>query len=171
MKCWICGRQARGFLHTDGRYGVGDVRRYVADWVFCSMRCMHVFHVAYQRWERALRDAEDPKEFIMVDASDIERAAMRRCLRYFGEAAGEIGYDKPLGAYSEVEALKVIEAIVTAYTEAMVMHHEQTMYPPVRGLGKPTRDPFDANLRQAQKSGGTGFEDMRDDLPWEDAHA
>ena len=46
--------------------------------------------------------------------------AMRSCLRAFGEAAGDIGFDKPLGAYSEKEALQVIDAIVTRYTEAMV---------------------------------------------------
>ncbi|MDP1524178.1 MAG: DUF6362 family protein [Rhodocyclaceae bacterium] len=66
----------------------------------------------------------------MIDATDIERSAMRSCLRAFGEAAGDIGFDKPLGAYSEKEALKVIDAIVTRYTEAMVVHHAEVKYPP-----------------------------------------
>jgi hypothetical protein len=44
---------------------------------------------------------------------------MRQCLKAFGEAAGEIGFDKPLGDYSEAEALQVIDAIVTCYTDAM----------------------------------------------------
>ena len=70
----------------------------------------------------------------MVDPTEFEQAAMRQCLRFFGEAASEIGFDKPLGQYSEAEALAVIEAIVTAWTEAMVAHHEASKYPPVRGI-------------------------------------
>ena len=45
-----------------------------------------------------------------------ELAAMRTCLKAFGAAAEEIGFDKPLGAYSEAEALQVVDAIVTCYT-------------------------------------------------------
>ena len=48
----------------------------------------------------------------MIDATELERAAMHRCLRHFGEAAGEIGFDKPLGHYTEAEALRVIDAAV-----------------------------------------------------------
>ena len=70
----------------------------------------------------------------MVDPTEFEQAAMRQCLRFFGEAASEIGFDKPLGQYSEAEAFQVIEAIVTAWTEAMVAHHEASKYPPVRGI-------------------------------------
>jgi len=68
----------------------------------------------------------------MIDASDIERAAMRICLKALGAVAETIGFDKPLGDYSEAEALHVIDAIVTRYTEAMVEHHEATRVPPVR---------------------------------------
>ncbi len=93
----------------------------------------------------------------MIDPSNIERSAMRQCLKYFGEAAGEIGFAKPLGDYSEAQALQVIEAIVTGYTEAMVKHHEATKFPPVRGLPA-TPDPMAVNP----------FADMEDDLPWED---
>ena len=53
-----------------------------------------------------------------------------------GYGGGLVGifFDKPLGQYSEAEALAVIEAIVTAWTEAMVAHHEASKYPAVRGL-------------------------------------
>ncbi|MDO3619358.1 DUF6511 domain-containing protein, partial [Ralstonia pseudosolanacearum] len=68
----------------------------------------------------------------MLDASDIERTAMRTCLKAFGRVAEEIGFTKPLAAYTEAEALRVIDAIVTRYTEAMVEHHETTRMPPVR---------------------------------------
>ena len=91
----------------------------------------------------------------MIDPSDVELAAMKKCLRSFGEAAGEIGFEKPLGAYSEVEALRVIDAIVTCYTEAMVEHYEETKFPPVRGI-TPTPDPM-----------ASPFADLEDDLPWE----
>ena len=82
--------------------------------------------------------------------------AKMRCLKAFGEAAGEIGFAKPLGDYSEAEALQVIDAIVTCYTEAMVEHHEATKYPPVRGIKEPVSDPF---------------ADLEDDLPWEEPKA
>jgi len=79
---------------------------------------------------------------------------MRQCLRFFGEAAGEIGFDKPLGTYSEAEALQVIEAIVTAWTEAMAEHHAASQYPPLRGL-PPTPDPLD-----------NPFADLEDPAMW-----
>ena len=95
----------------------------------------------------------------MIDASDVERAAMRQCLKAFGEAAGEIGFVKPLGEYSEAEALRVIDAIVTCYTDAMAAHHEATKFPPVRGMA-PTSDPL-----------ANPFADLEDDLPWEEPKA
>ena len=73
-----------------------------------------------------------------------------------GEAAGEIGFAKPLGDYSEAEALQVIDAIVTCWTDAMVAHHEVSKYPPVRGM-PPTPDPL-----------ANPFADLEDDLPWEE---
>ena len=101
----------------------------------------------------------------MVDATPLEKASLRLCLKFFGEAAGAIGFDKPLGAYTEAEALSVIEAIVTAYVEEMAAHHERTRHPPVHMSGTtpihdPIRDPV---------SDGTAptFAGIRDDLPWE----
>ena len=91
----------------------------------------------------------------MIDASEIERAAMRDCLKAFGTVAGQIGFDKPLGTYSEAEAMTVIDAIVTRYTEALTEHHERVSTPPLRGVpaAKVVRDPF---------------ADLKDDLPWEE---
>ena len=77
----------------------------------------------------------------MIDASEIERAAMRACLKSFGSAAGAIGFEKPLGAYSESEALQVIDAIVTGYTSAMAAHHEASVFPPISGVPR-TPDPM-----------------------------
>ena len=155
MKCWVCKRQARGYGHTDNRKAVGDPARYPIDWVFCSMRCQRAFHAMYGNWLRALDGRLPLKEVSMIDPTDAERTAMRKCLRFFGEAAAEIGFAKPLGEYSEAEALQVIDAIVTGYTEAMVEHHEATKYPPVRGM-VPAPDPMAVPLA-----------DMPDDLPWE----
>ena len=95
----------------------------------------------------------------MIDPSDVELAAMKKCLKSFGEAAGEIGFAKPLGDYSEAEALRVIDAIVTRWSESMVAHHEATRFPPVRGL-PPTPDPL-------APEAANPFADMEDDLPWE----
>lgn len=153
MKCWICKRQARGYGHADLRHPVGDARRYPMDWVFCSRRCQQAFHALYGQWRRVQEGYIDKTEVAMIDPSEVERAAMRACLKAFGAAAEAIGFDKPLGAYSEAEALQVIDAIVTGYTDAMVAHHEASKYPPVRGLKDPVSDPF---------------ADLEDDLPWEE---
>jgi hypothetical protein len=156
VKCWVCKRQARGFGHTDNRHGVGDPRRYPIDWVFCSRRCQDTFHALYGNWLRVREERTDIKGVTMIDPSDVELTAMKKCLKAFGEAAGEIGFTKPLGDYSEAEALQVIDAIVTCYTEAMVEHHETTKFPPVRGMA-PASDPV-----------ASPFADMEDDLPWLD---
>ena len=156
MKCWVCKRQARGYGHADLRYPVGDARRYPIDWAFCSRRCQQAFHALYTNWLRARDGFLDKTEIAMIDPSDVELAAMKKCPKAFGAAAESIGFDKPLGAYSEAEALQVIDAIVTCYTEAMVAHHEATKYPPVRGIKEPVSDPF---------------ADLEDDLPWEEPKA
>lgn len=155
MKCWVCKRQARGFGHSDNRRGVGDPLRYPIDWVFCSRRCQSAFHALYGNWLRVKEGCVDIKGGAMIDPSDVELAAMKKCLKPFGEAAGEIGFDKPLGAYSEQEAMRVIDAIVTCWADAMVEHHETSKYPPVRGV-PPMPDPM-----------ATPFDDLADDLPWE----
>lgn len=152
MKCWVCKRQARGFGHTDNRHSVGSPHRYPIDWVFCSRRCQDVFHTMYGNWLKAKDEPVKRKEVSMIDPSDVEIASMKKCLKAFGEVAGGIGFTKPLGDYSEAEALKVIDAIVTRYTEAMVEHHDATKYPPVRGMKESINDPF---------------ADLEDDLPWE----
>lgn len=161
MKCWVCKRQARGYGHTDNRHGIGHPARYPIDWVFCSRRCQEAFHALYGNWTRAIEGTKDKTEVTMIDPSDIELAAMRKCLKFFGEAAGEIGFEKPLGHYCEAEALKVIDAIITGYTEAMVEHHEATKFPPVRGIA-PAADPMAADVANP-------FADMEDDLPWDES--
>lgn len=123
MKCWVCSREAKGFSHTDTRQRVGTPARYPIDWVFCSPRCQRAFHGMYGSWVRAIDNATPAEEF-MVDATELELECMRKCLKFFGEAASEIGFDKPLGSYSETEALSVINAIVTAYVTAMAQAHE-----------------------------------------------
>ena len=160
-KCWICKRQARGYGHTDGRHKTGDPRRYPIDWVFCSRRCQNAFHALYGNWLRIKEGHIDIRGGAMIDPSDVELASMRKCLKPFGEAAGEIGFEKPLGDYSEAEALQVIDAIVTCWTDAMVEHHEVSKYPPMRGM-TPTPDPM-------TPSAANPFADLEDDLPWEES--
>lgn len=133
MKCLICTRQASGFGHMDTRFRPGDLRSVPRDWVFCSRRCQAAFHALYVFW---IDKGPGWEETFMVDPTEKETAAMKACLKFFGEAAGEIGFDKPLGHYSEAEALAVVNAIVTAWTEAMVAGHEQALSAPVRPVGK-----------------------------------
>ena len=148
-QCWVCKRQARGLGHSDNRFKVGELRRYPMDWVFCSRQCQDAFHALYGQW---LRTDPRQEDVLMVDPTEFERAAMRACLKCFGEAAGEIGFERPLGSYSEKEALRVIDAIVSCYSDAMIEHHEATREPPIRGLPAPESN---------------AFSDLKDDLPWE----
>ena len=164
MKCWVCSRQARGYGHSENRHAIGDRRRYPIDWVFCSRRCQDAFHKCYGNWSQALNH-DIAAQDAMVDVRPLEQAAMRMCLKFFGEAASAIGFDKPLGAYSETEALSVIEAIVTAYVDEMAAQHERTKYPPVRMPSTtPVNDPIRESLPPVQEN---PFADMADDLPWE----
>ena len=65
----------------------------------------------------------------MIGSTDDERAAMRRCLRPFGNALGTIGFDKRPADYTEEDALRIIDCIVGAYSEAIADHHEATQFP------------------------------------------
>ena len=147
MQCWICTRQARGFGHMDVRYHNGDSRRYPLDWVFCSRRCQDVFHTLYSRWIDAKRFG---MEAAMIDPTELELSSMRQCLQAFGEVGSVIGFDKPLGAYSEEQALAVIDAIVTCYTEAMAIHHEAAQFLPVR----------------LNETANESFADLENDFSW-----
>ena len=164
MKCWVCSRQSRGLRHADLRHRPADPRNHPTDWVFCSRRCQDAFHQLYGHWTRAVQSGL-PAEATMVDATPLEQAAMHLCLKYFGEAASAIGFDKPLGAYTEAEALSVIEAIVTTYVDEMAAHHERSKYPPVRMPGAmPVNDPIrDA----ANGTTSNPLAGIRNDLPWE----
>ena len=173
-QCWVCRRQARGFGHADERIALGIARRYPVDWVFCSRRCQDAFHALYGQW---LRTDPGPQAVFVVDPTDVERAAMRACLKCFGEAAGEIGFEKPLGQYSETQALQVIEAIVTGWTEVMATHHQQAQYTPVRGIEpyetqapKPVAklvESVPAAVPATSSAHANPFADLEDDLPWE----
>ena len=110
----------------------------------------------YGNWVRLKNGIVDSNGVTMVNLSEVERDAMVKCLKAFGSAASDIGFSKPLGEYSEAQALKVIDAIVTCFTQSMVEHHEQTKYPPVRGLPQ-VPDPM-----------ANPFADMVDDIPWDD---
>ena len=117
----------------DVRFRVGHPLRYPIDWVFCSQRCQACFHRLYVAGVRSLeRDGKLPTEDGVIDPSDAEQAAMQQCLKPLGEAAGAIGMDRPLASYTEHEALRLINAVVTTYVEAMVQEHERSKFPSVR---------------------------------------
>jgi hypothetical protein len=164
VKCWVCSRQARGYGHSENRHAIGDPKRYPIDWVFCSRRCQDAFHKCYGNWSQAL-DHDIAAEDAMVDVTPLENAAMRMCLKSFGDAASAIGFDKPLGAYSEAEALSVIDAIVTAYVQEMAAQHERSKYPAVRMPAKtPVDDPFRDAIPPLTEN---PFADMVGEEPWE----
>lgn len=159
MRCWVCKRQARGFGHTDVRFKANDPRHHPLDWVFCSKRCQDIFHAMYGHWKTAQERGTKISEADMVNATEIERASLRKCLKAFGAAAESIGFDKPLGDCDEAQAMQVIEAIVTCFTNAMAAHHEMSKYPPVRGLPE-VKDPL---VRDPL----TDFSDLEDKAFWE----
>ncbi|AXW36165.1 hypothetical protein CJO88_23470 (plasmid) [Ralstonia solanacearum] len=134
---------------------MGDPRRHPPDWAFCSRRCQDAFHAMYGAW----RETEPPlsesltREAHMPETTAQQRAAMRRCLRPFGRVAGEIGFDKPLAHYAEEEALRVIGAIVSAYTEAMA-------------LDSPHAQATSMGQRRSVGLSADAFADVEDDIPW-----
>ena len=61
----------------------------------------------------------------MIDPSDMELAAMASCLAPLGEYVGAIGMQRPLADYSKDEVLMLIDVVVTAYQEHMLVEHER----------------------------------------------
>ena len=117
----------------DLRFKVGHPKRYPTDWIFCSQRCQTCFHRLYVAGVRALeREGRLPLGGGVIDPSEAEIAAMQKCLKPLGEAASEIGMDRPMSSYTQDEALQLINAVVTTYVEAMVQEHERSKYPSVR---------------------------------------
>ncbi|WP_430625179.1 DUF6511 domain-containing protein [Ralstonia pseudosolanacearum] len=155
MQCWVCRRQARGHRHSDLRFRVGDPRRHPPDWAFCSRRCQDAFHAMYGAWRKTEPPLSESltREAHMPETTAQQRAAMRRCLRPFGQVAGEIGFDKPLAHYAEEEAMQVIGAIVSAYTEAMA-------------LNAPRAQAASMGQRRSVGLSADAFADLEDDIPW-----
>lgn len=121
----------------DLRFTVGSAKRYPIDWVFCSMRCQACFHRLYVSGLKMLKPEGHgsvvmAQGAIMIDPTEAEIIAMRRCLKPLGDAASAIGINRPLNSYSQDEALRLINAVVTTYVETMVQEHERSKYPPVR---------------------------------------
>ena len=117
----------------DLRFKVGHPKRYPIDWIFCSRRCQDCFHRLYAAGVRYLeREGALPTGVGVIDPTEAELAAMQQCLKLLGEAASEIGMDRPLSSYTQQEALQLINAVVTTYVEAMVQEHERSKYPSVR---------------------------------------
>ena len=114
MTCAICTRQARGFGWFNPRVDRSDPHHDSDRWVFCSMRCQSAFaHLM------------DKTEGRMVDPSEMEIAAMQACLAPLGEYVSSIGMERPLVAYTRNEVLALIEVVVTAFQEHMLIEHER----------------------------------------------
>ena len=61
----------------------------------------------------------------MIDPSDMELAAMTSCLAPLGEYVGSICMQRPLADYRKEEVLMLVEVVVTAYQEHMLVEHER----------------------------------------------
>ena len=56
----------------------------------------------------------------MIDKTPLEQQALAAALRPLGEAATEIGMDKPLSADTREEVLILIETVVDAYQKHLL---------------------------------------------------
>ena len=110
MKCAVCSRKAKGFGYFNPRLPRSDPGRYSDRWVFCSMRCQNAFCKLMTKTEGQ-----------MIDPSEMELAAMASCLAPLGEYVGSIGMQRPLADYSKDEVLTLIDVVVTAYQEHMLV--------------------------------------------------
>lgn len=61
----------------------------------------------------------------MTDPSEMEVAAMRSCLEPLGRYVGAIGMQRSLAEYSKDDILTLIEVVVTAYQDHMLVEHER----------------------------------------------
>ena len=61
----------------------------------------------------------------MTDPSEMEIAAMRSVLAPLGEYVGAIGMQRCLADYSREQILMLIEVVVTAYQNHMLIEHER----------------------------------------------
>ncbi|MDM7323221.1 MAG: DUF6511 domain-containing protein [Gammaproteobacteria bacterium] len=55
----------------------------------------------------------------MIESPEQEHEARLAALRHWIGAVDSIGFEKPLSRYSKEEALRVVEAILTGWTQAM----------------------------------------------------
>ncbi len=113
MRCAVCYRQARGFGYFNARWRYSNAGQ-EDSWQFCSMRCQHVFSQLMNKTEG-----------YMIDPTEMERAAMRACLKPLGERVAELGIDQTLADYHRDEVLQLIEVVITAYQHHMVAEHER----------------------------------------------
>lgn len=137
MKCAVCSRKAKGFGYFNPRLPRSDPRRYSDRWVFCSMRCQNAF-------SRLMEETGGH----MIDPSDMELAAMASCLAPLGEYVGAIGMQRPLADYSKDEVLMLIDVVVTAYQEHMLVEHER--------MAEKDRAFLEERLARQGKSASTG---------------
>ena len=137
MKCAVCSRKAKGFGYFNPRLPRSDPRRNSDRWVFCSMRCQNAFCKLMTKTEGQ-----------MIDPSEMELAAMASCLAPLGEYVGSIGMQRPLADYSKDEVLMLIDVVVTAYQEHMLVEHER--------MAEKDRAFLEARLARQGKPASTG---------------
>ncbi|HRD90977.1 MAG TPA: DUF6511 domain-containing protein [Accumulibacter sp.] len=90
----------------------------------------------------------------MLDATDLEIAAMRAALAPLGDYVASIGMERPLADYGKEEVLRLVEVVIDAYQANMVQEHERLAAkerafleqrlatPPLPVSGATTRIPF-----------------------------
>ena len=84
----------------------------------------------------------------MIDPSDMELAAMASCLTPLGDYVGSIGMQRPLADYRKEEVLMLVDVVVTAYQEHMLVEHER--------IAEKDRAFFEERLSRQSQRASTG---------------
>ena len=58
----------------------------------------------------------------MIDPTPTETKAMQSVLKPLGEYVMEVGIEKPLGHYTKEEILTLIEVVITAYQDFLIIN-------------------------------------------------
>ena len=147
-----------GYGHTGQPSRCRQSRRYPIDWVFCLTTLPKRVSCAVRQLAAGQgRSHRQTKGVAMIDPSDVELAAMKKCPKAFGEAAGEIGFTKPLGDYSGSRG-----AGGRSTPSSLLLHRGNGRAP--RASKYPPGARYDACARPLANP----FADLEDDLPWEE---
>jgi Family of unknown function (DUF6511) len=116
LLCPLCNRFPHGFGYSDPKSRMWMRAGQQSMRVFCSRYHQHIYHAVKRHY------GEDS----MIDPAPHEIAAMRAAIKPLTEfVESEMGFETPLMEYDRDEILALIEVIVTAYHDALLLAAEK----------------------------------------------